>query len=230
MLAISVATLCIANVAVASEPAQTNVIAVKGYATLEVEPDIFYLNFTLQGDNRPLIDQRRDVLELLKKAKINLDKQLTINSISTTSRRVSNGVYETIPTQSFALQLFSTQELQLLSSALEKMGIKSQRVSVETSKQTECERQVRIQAMQNAQEQAQTLAEAVGCKAGRCIRIIDPSSRSVTNGYGATFRTAKYDYSEFAEESDIEASPELKYEKITISYSVEAEFLLESGK
>ncbi len=230
MLMIGVASLCIANIAVASVPAQSNVIAVKGYAEMEIEPDIFFLNFVLQADSRPIIDQRRDVLNLLKRANIDIDNQLIISSMSTISRRAANGGYEAIPAQSLRLQLASTRQLQLLSSALEKMGIKSQRVCVDTSKRAESERSVRILAMQNAQEQAQILAEAVGCRAGRCTKILDSSSHSAINNYGATFRTAKIDYSEYAEESDIVASPDLKYEKIRISYSVEAEFLLESGK
>lgn len=69
MLMIGVAALCIANMVVAAEPTQSRTIAVKGVAEIEVEPDIFYLNFTIQGDSRPIIDQRRDVLDLLKTAK-----------------------------------------------------------------------------------------------------------------------------------------------------------------
>ncbi len=230
MLMIGVVALCIADVAVATEPTQANVIAVKGCAELKVEPDIFFLNFTLQGDSRPIIDQRRDVLELLKSAKIDLDKQLSINSMGTTSRRASNGNYETIPTQSFTLRLFSTQQLQLISSALEKKGIKNQRVNIDTSKRDEYERQVRVLAMQDAREQAQILAEAVGCKAGQCMKIIDPSNRSALKSHGANMNASRVHYSEFAEESELTASPNLKYEKIEISYSVEAEFVLESGK
>ncbi|MBQ2703057.1 MAG: SIMPL domain-containing protein, partial [Alistipes sp.] len=174
--------------------------------------------------------QRRDVLELLKSAKIDLDKQLSINSMGTTSRRASNGNYETVPTQSFTLRLFSTQQLQLISSALEKKGIKSQRVNIDTSKRDEYERQVRILAMQDAREQAQILAEAVGCKAGQCVKIIDPSNRTALKSHGANMNASRVAYSEFAEESELTASPNLKYEKIEISYSVEAEFMLESGK
>lgn len=230
MLVFGIASLCIADRAVAAEPAEANVIAVKGYAELEVEPDIFYLNFTLQGDIRPIIDQREEVLDLLKRAKIDINNQLIISGIGTTSRRTSGGAYETIPTQSFRLQLPSTQQLQLLSSALEKMGIKSQYVSVDSSTKAENKRLVRIQAMQNAQEQAQILAEAVGCKAGRCIKIIDPNNRSAANNYGASLRAFKSDYVEYAEESEITASPNLKYEKIKITYSVEVEFMLDEGK
>ncbi len=227
---IGVASLCIAGVATANEPAQTNVIAVKGYAEMEIEPDIFFLNFVLQADNRPIIDQRGDVIELLKRAKIDIDNQLVISRMSTSSRRVAGGAYETIPTQSFRLQLFSTQQLQLLSSALEKMGIKNQNVSVATSKHAEYENQVRVQAMQNAQKQARILAEAVGCKAGACMNIVDPTNRLSSTVFSSNLRSKSMDYMEFADESEIEASPNLKYEKIKFSYSVEVEFLLKSER
>lgn len=231
MLLVGVAALCAANMAIAAEPTQTRVIAVKGAAEIEVEPDIFYLNFTLNGDSRPIIDQRRDVLDLLKTAKINIDKDLTISRIGTTSRRNSNGTHETIPTQSFRLRLFSTRQLQLISSALERKGIKNQRVDVASSKIEEYEKQVRIQAMQNALEQAQILAGAVGCKAGECLNISDSSIRTLGRSVqNTTMKSVKYDYMEYAEDWEIEASPDLKYEKISLSYTIEAEFALLSGQ
>ena len=103
-------------------------------------------------------------------------------------------------------------------------------MNIDTSKRDEYEKQVRILAMQDAREQAQILAEAVGCKAGQCVKIIDPSNRTALKSHGANMNASRVAYSEFAEESELTASPNLKYEKIEISYSVEAEFMLESGK
>lgn len=231
MLMIGVAALCIANMVVAAEPTQSRTIAVKGVAEIEVEPDIFYLNFTIQGDSRPIIDQRRDVLDLLKTAKIDIENNLTISSINITSRRTSSGNHETIPTQSLNLRLSSTRELQLISSALEQMGIKNQRADAASSKMEEYAKQVRIKAMENALEQAQILAGAVGCKVGECLNISDSNIRPLSkSALNTVMNDAQYDYAEYAEEWKIEASPDLKYKKIRLTYSVETVFSLLSDK
>ncbi|MBO5813443.1 MAG: SIMPL domain-containing protein [Alistipes sp.] len=230
MLLVGVAALCIADIATATEPAPRNSIVIKGSAFLSVDPDIFYLNFTLDGSQRPIIDQRRDVLDLLKRAKVDIDEQLIISRMTTETKRSSNGT-ETYLTQRFRLKLSSMREVQLISSTLEKMGIKQQSVAGDYSKRAESERQVRIQAMQNAREQAELLADAVGCQIGECLNIVDHNAKSLRNITQNT-RNAKEiaQYSQFADESEINASPDLKFEKISLSYSVEAEFALLSGK
>lgn len=230
MLLVGVAALCIADIATAAEPTTPrNTIVVKGNAFFSVNPDVFYLNFTLDGSHRPIVDQRRDVLDLLERAKIDIDEQLTISRMTTETKRSSNGS-ESYLTQRFRLRLASTQEVQLISSALEKMGIKQQSVAGNYSKISEGERQVRIQAMQNAREQAELLAEAVGCKIGECLNIVDQNATSIRN-ISQNPRNAKTiaQFSDFAEEKEINASPNLKFEKISLSYTVEAEFTLLSG-
>lgn len=230
MVLVGVASLCIADIATATEPTPRNSIVIKGSAFLSVDPDIFYLNFTLDGSQRPIIDQRRDVLDLLKRAKVDIDEQLIISRMTTETKRSSNGT-ETYLTQRFRLKLSSMREVQLISSTLEKMGIKQQSVAGDYSKRAESERQVRIQAMQNAREQAELLADAVGCQIGECLNIVDHNAKSLRNITQNT-RNAKEiaQYSQFADESEINASPDLKFEKISLSYSVEAEFALLSGK
>ena len=87
--------------------------------------------------------------------------------------------------------------------------------------------EVRIAAMKSAQTNAQTLAGAIGQKAGKCFYIYD-SNNDVVPYYGNVFmaRSMKAAVANDAAEAAGEAAG-LDFKTIKLKYSIQAKFVLE---
>ena len=84
--------------------------------------------------------------------------------------------------------------------------------------------QVRVEAMQNAKQSAQTLAGAIGQNVGKCFYIYDSNNNVMPVLYDnmAVMRSAKTGYGEEAA-----ADEPLDFKTIKLQYNVQAKFVLE---
>ena len=88
----------------------------------------------------------------------------------------------------------------------------------------EYKEQVRVEAMQNAKQSAQTLAGAIGQNVGKCFYIYDSNNNVMPVLYDnmAVMRSAKAGYAEEAA-----ADEPLDFKTIKLQYNVQAKFVLE---
>ena len=92
-------------------------------------------------------------------------------------------------------------------------------------KSTNTKEQVRVEAMQNAKQSAQTLAEAIGQKIGKCFYIYDSNNNVMPVFYDnmAVMRSAKA----MGVAEDAAADEPLDFKTIKLQYNVQAKFVLE---
>ena len=97
-------------------------------------------------------------------------------------------------------------------------------LKVSHSKIDEYKEQVRVEAMQNAKQSAQTLAGAIGQNVGKCFYIYDSNNNVMPVLYDnmAVMRSAKAGYAEEAA-----ADEPLDFKTIKLQYNVQAKFVLE---
>ena len=109
--------------------------------------------------------------------------------------------------------------------ALDGLGISNVSIlKVSHSKIDEYKEQVRVEAMQNAKQSAQTLAGAIGQNVGKCFYIYDSNNNVMPVLYDnmAVMRSAKAGYGEEAA-----ADEPLDFKTIKLQYNVQAKFVLE---
>ena len=201
-----------------------NYIQVNGSAEIEVIPNQFFLSITLdQNDSKGRVDidqQRRQMLSELKSLGIDTEKQLTIANIS--SNYFKRGL--SLSVAKYQLLLTTAEQVVAVYDKLAEIGVSNISISrVSHSDIEQYKSDCRKQAIQNAKKVATELAEAVNQSIGSCIYIYD-SNRGITPTYyndGVVLMRAKA-----ANDSAQEPEEPIEFEKITLSYSVNAKFRL----
>ena len=130
-----------------------------------------------------------------------------------------------VATAKYQLQLGSSAEVAKVWQALDGLGISNVSIlKVSHSKIDEYKEQVRVEAMQNAKQSAQTLAGAIGQNVGKCFYIYDSNNNVMPVLYDnmAVMRSAKAGYGEEAA-----ADEPLDFKTIKLQYNVQAKFVLE---
>ena len=130
-----------------------------------------------------------------------------------------------VATAKYQLQLGSSAEVAKVWQALDGLGISNVSIlKVSHSKIDEYKEQVRVEAMQNAKQSAQTLAGAIGQNVGKCFYIYDSNNNVMPVLYDnmAVMRSAKAGYAEEAA-----ADEPLDFKTIKLQYNVQAKFVLE---
>ena len=182
-------------------------IQVNGRAEKEITPDEFYLSIVIN---------ERD-----SKGKISVEKQLKVANLSSEFFKKNTSV----ATAKYQLQLGSSAEVAKVWQALDGLGISNVSIlKVSHSKIDEYKEQVRVEAMQNAKQSAQTLAGAIGQNVGKCFYIYDSNNNVMPVLYDnmAVMRSAKAGYAEEAA-----ADEPLDFKTIKLQYNVQAKFVLE---
>ena len=176
-------------------------IQVNGRAEKEITPDEFYLSIVInERDSKGKISvesQQRDMIAALKRLGVNVEKQLKVANLSSEFFKKNTSV----ATAKYQLQLGSSAEVAKVWQALDGLGISNVSIlKVSHSKIDEYKEQVRVEAMQNAKQSAQTLAGAIGQNVGKCFYIYDSNNNVMPVLYDnmAVMRSAKAGYAEEA--------------------------------
>lgn len=176
-------------------------IQVNGRAEKEITPDEFYLSIVInERDSKGKISvesQQRDMIAALKRLGVNVEKQLKVANLSSEFFKKNTSV----ATAKYQLQLGSSAEVAKVWQALDGLGISNVSIlKVSHSKIDEYKEQVRVEAMQNAKQSAQTLAGAIGQNVGKCFYIYDSNNNVMPVLYDnmAVMRSAKAGYGEEA--------------------------------
>lgn len=198
-------------------------VEVNGYAEKKVVPDEFYLSITItEKDSKGKISvesQRKDMIAALRRAGVDIEKQLSTVDLSSTFYKKNNS----LATAKYRLKLSSPEAMEKAYAELDEAGISNVSLSKTAySKYNELKAQIRIAAIRNAKKRAAELAEAVGQNLGDCFYINDwersADAETVVIGYGAGRNKA-------AATGSAPSDP-IGFKKIEISYSVTAKFVL----
>ena len=203
-------------------------VQVWGQAEKEITPDEFYLSITInEKDSKGKISiqtQERAMLDALKKSGIDTQKQLRVVDMSSDYFKKGNA----LAWKRFQLKLNAPEQVAQAFGSLNDLGISNVSMEKVTHSQLDhYKNEVRIAAMKNAQANAQTLAGAIGQKAGKCFYIYD-SNNDIVPYYGNVFmaRGMKASVANDAVEAADEAAG-LDFKTIKLKYSVQAKFVLE---
>ena len=183
-------------------------IQVWGQAEKEITPDEFYLSVTInEKDSKGKISiqtQERAMLDALKKLGVDTQKQLRVVDMSSEYFKKGNA----LAWKQFQLKLNTPEQVAQVFGSLNDLGISNV-------------------SMESAQANAQTLAGAIGQKAGKCFYIYD-SNNDVVPYYGNVFmaRSMKAAVANDAAEAAGEAAG-LDFKTIKLKYSIQAKFVLE---
>ena len=195
-----------------SEDRQAKEVLVDVYDLLDFKKDAYELLCQI-GD--------RSDKKALKRLGVNVEKQLKVANLSSEFFKKNTSV----ATAKYQLQLGSSAEVAKVWQALDGLGISNVSIlKVSHSKIDEYKEQVRVEAMQNAKQSAQTLAGAIGQNVGKCFYIYDSNNNVMPVLYDnmAVMRSAKTGYGEEAA-----ADEPLDFKTIKLQYNVQAKFVLE---
>lgn len=217
----------VAFVAFTTATAQTctppqDYVEVRGTAYTMVMPNKAEISITLnQADSKGKLSMKEledQLAKALKEAGVDTAKQLVIvNQSSEAEKR--NKAYQF---KSYILTVSSAAEAQTVFDAFANNGVNNATISkVWNDNQKEIVEKLKIEAMQDAQTTAKTLAAAVGQSIGKALQISD-------NSYTPTF--AMMDSGFLARKTSnsgaLESLPNLDFQKLKIERNVTVRFAL----
>ena len=198
-------------------------VSVNGSSQIRVLPDEIYLSIRLdESDTKgrlPIEEQRRKMFSALKRAGVDAEKQLSVQDMSSSYFRRSRSLAATL----YELKLSSADAVRKVFEELDAAGITNVNVTrTSHSDMDGLRRQARQKAIQDAQQRARDLAEAIGQSIGACYEISDYTT-STQPVYRKNMLMATAVAMDTVAE---EAEPEVQFEQIEINYNVSAKFYL----
>ena len=232
-LLVMAAGLLLLSTAASAQQSETypSYITVTGNAEREVTPDEIYVGITVdESDSRSgkitVAEQERKMIAELKKLGIDTDKALQIGDMSGDLKSYVLRRDRVQTQKSYVLKVNDAATLGKVFQALGGIGISQMRLIKATRSDLEQIRmELRAEAMKNARQIAETLAGAIGQKAGKAFMISD------NNYYGngtiyfneamPVARSAKM------EAMAADTSAPLEFQDLRINCSVNVRFILE---
>lgn len=202
-------------------------IQVNGRAEQEITPDEFYLSIVInERESKGKItveQQQKEMIAALGRLGVNIEQQLKMANMSSEFLKKKTSV----ATAKYQLKLRSAAMVSKVYSALDDIGISNVAIlRVSHSQLNEYKDRIRIAAMQDAKNNARTLAEAVGQKIGPCFYIYDSNNDIMPIFYNnLAVARGKMAMDSFAE-ADSDEAP-LDFKTIKLTYNVQAKFVLE---
>lgn len=202
-------------------------IQVNGRAEKEVTPDEFYLSIVInERDSKGKVSveqQQREMTAALKRAGIDVEKQLKVANLSSEFYRKNSSV----ATAKYQLQAGSAAEVAKIYQLLDGIGISNVSILRVTHSQIDRLREeVRVEAIRNARANAATLAEAIGQQVGKCFYIYDSNNDVMPAYYNNAVVMRSMKAMDTAEAGSGEEES-LDFKTIKLQYNVQAKFVLE---
>ncbi len=215
------------------EPDKESYIEVRGTAKMKVEPNEIEIRIILrqEGVNEkvPVDRQQTNLVRDLTAAGIPANERLRIDNVSNTLKEAFLRRDEVRTTKQLTLILHNTTELAKAFAILNQLGISDASVTKATRNDfEEIKQELRAKAIENARAMADTLAAAIGQKAGRAFYINDNGYMSGEGGVSTRVMTLmKANNMEYAADRAVPAEDnELEFNKMELEYSINAKFYL----
>ncbi len=206
-------------------------IEVTGKAEKEVVPDEIYLSITIDQDKsknkESVASQERKMINALKGLGIDVEKKLTVADMSSDLQTYILRRRAVQTRKSYQLLLHDAEQVNGVFEALAQLDISDTQVTKSTYSDMEgIKMELRKEAMRNARNIADTLAEAIGQEAGAAFYIMDYNNMGGSvnyNGLVMSTRAMKSSAEMITEEA---ADSGLEFKKLKFSYSVNVRFHL----
>lgn len=221
---VAVAMFTVNNASAQELGKQTPMVSVNGSAQIKAAPDVIYISIKLdESDTKgkvTLEEQRLNMFAALKKADVDVEKQLSVVDMNSSYYRRRGSLSAT----QYELKVGSAEAVRKVFDKLDKAGIPNVNVTRTTcSNMEELRSEARKAAMKNAQMRARELAEAVGQSIGPCLEINDYTTSVQPVVYRSKMMMAN---SVMTDEAAVEEEPNIEFEQIVINYNISAKFEL----
>jgi uncharacterized protein YggE len=217
-------------------------IKVIGTAEMEIVPDEIYMSVTLKEYTK---DKKKYTIEELEKNLVNFLEKITMTDKKDIKMDNMSGYIlsmkrknkDEIITKSYDVKFKNTQQVYLLYSVMDSLGISNAYVSKYShSKMEEMKREIKIKAITAAKDKAFYLLTAIGEKPGKAIGVTEQTGfvtvndgtndnvreNNYSNNYsqsrGSSFLSGGSDFSDGNDKTTIGDKT------IKLNYSIEAEF------
>lgn len=213
-------------------PDKQSFIEVTASAEREVDPNEIEVIITLEqsGANGKISVERqqRNLTAALDNAGIPAAERLQIEDVSNSLREAFLRKDEVRTTKRFTLTLHNTQELAAAFAIFNSLGIDKANIGKATRNDFEAlKSELRVEAMRNAKQMADDLAESIGQSAGEAFWINDngymQGEGGSVVGYGTMLKTRNAMDSVTSVES---AAESLEFNKLELRYTINAKFYL----
>ncbi|WAC11146.1 SIMPL domain-containing protein [Dyadobacter pollutisoli] len=211
---------------------QVPTIEVAGFAEMEIVPDEIYFNISLREYFEDEKNQKDKVIistlekQLIKAiADAGLPKEsLSVSGVggyqNYTDKKKKPATF--LESKQYELKVSSAEKLDGILSKVESRGIQYANVSrVDHSKREELKKQVKIDALKAAKEKATYLVASLDEKLGKVLEIkeLDENLQFPQPVFAKNVRAFAQ-----AESADMAADSDVQYQKIKISYRMQAAF------
>lgn len=207
---------------------QVPYIEVNATATRYVTPDEIYLRIVINENDykgkKSLEEMQSRMLNVLKNNKINIDEDLTVLSMGSNVKvKIFSSKIKTRTAATYILKLSDANVMMKVIADLEQNEISNITLNeTKYSKKRELERQLGVEAIQQAQANARELMAAIGQEAGKAIYVNSWNmSESSPRNYKMTAMYAATD-AEVAEEEAV--APSISIAEKQFSVTVSAKF------
>lgn len=202
----------------------TPMVSVNGSAQIKALPDEIYISIRLnESDTKgkvTLEQQRLNMFAALKKAGVDIEKQLSVVDMTSSFYRRRGSLAAT----QYELKVGSAEAVSKVFEKLDKADIPNVNVTrTACSNMEELRTEARKAAIKNAQQRARELAEAVGQSIGPCLEINDYTTTTQPVVYRSKMMMAN---GAMTDEAALEEEPNVEFEQIVINYNVSAKFEL----
>lgn len=223
------AALALAIAAGASAQTQENrhenVVQVSGKAEKKFAPDEIYIDITIKdGDikNQNVNQIESKLKSELKAMGIDVEKSLKVKSMANAPRKRS----QVDTSRSYELKLSDVWTMGAVFELLGEMGISNASLNrVSHSRMDEFRREVRVEAVKSARDNARLLAEAIGQSIGPAVWILD--SGNIYEAFDKPVMTrANMMMAKDSVYAEGTAETGLEFKEITLTYNVTAKFIL----
>ncbi len=199
-------------------------VEVKGHGEMEVVPNEIYLNIFLNEEdtkNRETVDViERQMVKALKKAGVDVSKQLSVADFSGSLRRKFLRKRNVEQTKNFQLVVYDVKTLNKVFLELDKVHISDINITrVDHSDMENYRLKVRAMAAKNGKKKADAMINALGQSLGKAIFINELSS------YRNNYRGMPV-MMELKSSAGANSIPRLDFKKIKIECDLQMRFAL----
>jgi uncharacterized protein YggE len=201
-----------------------------GKADTLVIPNKIWINVLLMEKDfkgkKSVEDIEKEMIQKLQEIGIDVNKTLSINDISSNYKFYLLKQTDIFKSKSYSILVKNASEASKVFIGLEKIGISNVRIEkIENSDEKKIKLLINGKAILNAKETAESFTKPLNQKVGNAIQISnfeDFSSQLAGRVSGIAIRGSR---SLYAEETSNE--PNIEFEKIKISSTVQVRFLIE---
>ncbi len=202
-----------------------NYVEVTGHSEMEIAPDEIYMKILINEKDvkgKTLAEIEKSMISKLQEIGIDVTKDLAVKDVSSNFKNYWILKTDIVLSKEYQLRVHDAKTAGRVIVELQKLGISNVSIDhIDNSKIEDFRRQVKVKAIQSAQEKAQALSEAIHQTIGRAIYIqelnYNPYNYMQAKTLNMTVRGT-------ADNTSVE--PDIEFQKIKLDYSILVRFEL----